>query len=83
MIVAATALAGVALILSAVILTFLLAVGAVVFAILWWKTRGLRKQMTQQMRDIPPPGGGLEQGPADGEVIEGEAIRVDAKRNTP
>lgn len=82
--VATVALAGLALMFSAVLLAFLLCVGAVAFAWLWWKTRKLRRQM----RDFPPRGATMEHEVFSsevfrGEVIEGEAIRVDTKRDTP
>lgn len=48
--------------LSLVLFTALLAVGAVIGAYLWWKTRDLRKQM-REMRE------------AEGIVIEGQAVR--------
>lgn len=51
-----------AFMLSLVVFAGLLAVGAVVGAYLWWKTRDLRKEM----RDIQA---------AQGTIIEGEAIR--------
>ncbi len=73
---------------SAVLLAFLLSIGAVIFAWLWWKTRELRRQMREQMKDIPPPGATVEREvfrgeTYEGEVIEGEAVRVDTKRDTP
>ena len=82
------ALAGVALMFSAVLLAFLLSIGAVMLAWLWWKTRELRKQMREQMKEFPTPGATVEhevfRGETyEGEVIEGEAIRVDTKRDTP
>ena|ERR1017187_9106817 len=72
-IVATAALAGVALMFSAVLLTLVVSVGAVAFAYLWWKTRALRKQM----RNFPSPGATMETEVFEGEVIEGEAVRVD------
>lgn len=84
--VVATALVvGVALMFSAVLLTVILCIGAVTFAYLWWKTRALRKQMRARMQDFPPHGANVERetftGDAfAGEVIEGEAVRVDEPR---
>lgn len=72
-IVAATALAGLALMFSAVLLAILLCVGTLALAYLWWKTRELRKQM----RNFPPHGAAMEQEEFEGEVIEGEVIRVE------
>ena len=85
-IIAATALAAVALMFSAVLLTLLLCIGAVAFAYLWWKTRALRKQMREQMRDFTPQGANVERETFRseafaGEVIEGEAVRVDEPRD--
>lgn len=77
------ALAGVALMFSAVLLTvipLMLVIGGSIF---WWKTRELRKQMKQHLQNYPPPNGATRQSNifADaklkGQVIEGEAIRVD------
>lgn len=72
-IVATAALAGVALMFSAVLLALVLSIGAVAFTYLWWKTRELRKQM----RNFPPRGTTVETEVFEGEVIEGEAVRVD------
>lgn len=72
-IVATAALAGVALMFSAVLLALVLSIGAVAFAYLWWKTRDLRKQM----QNFPPRGATMETEVFEGETIEGEAIRMD------
>jgi len=78
-IVATTALAGAALMFSAVLLTVMLSVGTAAFAYLWWKTRALRKQM----RNFVPPDDATMKSDVfageafEGEVIEGEAVRVD------
>ena len=72
-IVATAALAGVALMFSAVLLTLVLSIGAVAWVYLWWKTRELRKQM----RNFPPRGATMETEVFEGEVIEGEAVRVE------
>lgn len=87
-IVATTAVAGVALMFSALLLTVLISIGTVMFAYLWWKTRAVRKQMREQMKNFSPPGATVEREvfrgeTYAGEVIECEAIRVDAKRDTP
>ncbi|MDD2915252.1 MAG: hypothetical protein PHP70_08035 [Gallionella sp.] len=78
----ATALAGVALMFSAVLIVAVVSIGAVAFAYLWWKTRALRKQMKAQMRDFPPHGANVQREAFmgevyEGEVIEGEAVRVE------
>jgi len=75
--VATVALAGVALMFSAVLLTLVLSIGAMAFAYLWWKTRDLRKQM----RNMPPRDATMETEVFEGEVIEGEAVRVDESGN--
>ena len=82
------ALAGVALMFSAVLLVLVLIALMVGGAIVWWKTRALRRQMREQMKNYPPSYANMERdvfrGEAfKGEVIEGEAVRVDAKRDTP
>jgi ABC-type transport system involved in cytochrome bd biosynthesis fused ATPase/permease subunit len=77
------ALAGVALMFSAVILTVLLIMVVIGGSIFWWKTRELRKQMKQQMQNVPSPSDATKQSDifADtelkGQVIEGESVRVD------
>lgn len=86
-IVGALALAGVALMFSAVLLVFLLITGALAFAFVWWKTRELRKQMREQMKNFPPRDTNMDaevfRGEVfKGEVIEGTAVRVDTKRDT-
>lgn len=72
-IVAATALAVLALMFSAVLLVVLLCVGAVAMAFLWWKTRELHRQM----RNLPPRGATKAQEVFEGEVIEGEVVRAE------
>lgn len=51
-----------ALMFSVVLFAVVLTAGTVVWGYLWWKTRGLRKQMRDR-----PRGGGI--------IIEGESIR--------
>ncbi|MBI3221494.1 MAG: hypothetical protein HYZ46_00055 [Nitrosomonadales bacterium] len=80
------ALAGLALMFSAVLLTVLLCVAVVAFALLWWKTRAIRKQMRARMQDFAHQGATAQREAFvgetfDGEVIEGEAIRVDEPRD--
>ena len=72
-IVAATALAGLALMFSAILLAVLACAAAAAFVYLWWKTRELRKQM----RNFPAPGASMEHEVFEGEIIEGEATRVE------
>lgn len=77
------ALAGVALMFSAVLLTVLLIMLVIGGSIFWWKTRELRKQMKQHRQNFPPSSGATKYSDifADaelkGQVIEGEAVRVD------
>jgi uncharacterized protein (DUF58 family) len=56
---------------SLVVLAVALVAGVLLFGYFWWKTRKLRKEM----REIPPR-------PADGSVIEGEAVVVETRRET-
>ena len=61
-----------ALMLSVLVFASIATVGAVMFGYLWWKTRGLRKQMRErQMHENAPKGS------PGGCVIEGEVIRDD------
>jgi hypothetical protein len=55
-----------AFMLSAVVLAFVAATALAGGIYLWWRTRELRKQLSERMRDPPPPGG---------RIIEGEVIR--------
>lgn len=78
------ALAGVALMFSAVLLVFILFMVVFGGAILWWKTREVRKQMRAQMQNFAPRSAAMQSeafaGEAfKGEVIEGEVIRVDER----
>lgn len=70
--IATAALVGVVLVFSAVLFAIILIAGAIAWAYLWWQTRDLRKQM----RDIPHRSVMREDEVCDGEVIEGEAVRV-------
>ncbi len=76
-IIATVAVAGVALMFSAVLLTFLAAAGSVLFIYLWWKTRALRRQLREQMKNHQPHPAGPAHESDRGQVIEGEAIRLD------
>lgn len=82
--IATLALAGVALMFSAVLLVFILIIIVFGGAILWWKTREIRKQIRAQMQGFAPRGAAMQSetfaGEAfKGEVIEGEVIRVDER----
>ena len=57
-----------AVMLSVLVFASIATVGALMFGYLWWKTRGLRKQMREQRMPENAP---------QGCVIEGEVIRDD------
>lgn len=61
---------------SLVVLAVALVVGLGVWGWFWWKTRKLRQQINEQMRENPPPGWERPSSPA-GHVIEGEAVIVE------
>lgn len=67
----AAAVAGAVAIAAGILFSFAIVATATAIALvagtwLWWKTRGIRRQMREQMRNQPPPGG---------RIIEGEVIR--------
>lgn len=71
-----------ALMFSAVLLAVLVVVAVVGGGYVWWRTRAIRQQMREQMRDFPPPGAehtnaAFRDEPFSGEIIEGEVIRVE------
>jgi type III secretory pathway component EscU len=66
------ALVALVLMFSAVLLVIITIIGAIAWAYLWWKTRELRKQM----RDFSPREVVREEKVKDGDVFEGEVIRV-------
>lgn len=66
------AMVGLVLMFSAVLFAIIIVVGTIAWAYLWWKTRELRKQM----RNFPPREVQREEKMSDGEVFEGEVIRV-------
>ena len=70
--VVSTVLVAMVLMFSLVVLAVILVAGAIAGAYLWWKTRELRKQM----RDLPPREVMREEKMGDGNVFEGEAVRV-------
>lgn len=61
---------------SVVVLAVAVVVGLGILGWFWWKTRALRRQIHEQMRENPPPGRAGRSSPA-GHVIEGEAVVVD------
>ena len=66
------AMVGLVLMFSAVLFAIIIVAGTIAWAYLWWKTRELRKQM----RNFPPREVKREEEMGDGEVFEGEVIRV-------
>lgn len=77
-------LIGLGLMFSAILIPVILTLVAAAWGYLWWKTRALRRQV-KQMQNFPPPGmtGGMYRAEErfEGEIIEGEAIRVDEAPN--
>ncbi len=71
------ALVALVLMFSAVLLVVILIVGTLAWAYLWWKMRHVRKQM----REFSARSMEMEAGVGEGEVIEGEVIRVEVPRN--
>ncbi|MFB0936771.1 MAG: hypothetical protein QMB52_13430 [Propionivibrio sp.] len=74
---------GVALMFSAVIFVILAIAGLALWGYFWWKTRALRRQMQEQMEQMRSQGyeSPFGQAPADDNVIDGEAVRLDEDRN--
>jgi hypothetical protein len=70
--IATAALVGVVLVFSAVLFAIILTAGAIAWAYLWWKAYDLRKQI----RDFPSRSVMREDEVCDGDVIEGEVVRV-------
>ena len=73
-------LLGAALMFSLVFFAVVAVAGLVFWLYFWWKTRALRKQIREQMQaqSVDAP---VSESVAEGEVIEGEAIRVVDERN--
>ena len=74
---------GVALMFSAVVFVGLAIAALAFWGYFWWKTRALRRQMQEQMRNQEYQGGESQpREPArDGNVIDGEAVRLDDERD--
>ena len=70
------------LMFSAVFIVVLVVVGLILWAYFWWKTRAVRKQIREQMaqqgRDFTGAANDSTgaASAADGDIIEGEAVRV-------
>ena len=81
-VIATAGLVGLGLMFSAILIPIILAIIAAAWGYLWWKTRDLRRQL-RQMQNFPPSGKGAasrvyrEDASFKGEIIEGEATRVD------
>ena len=75
-VVATTALIGLGIMFSAVLIAFILVVGATAGAYVWWKTREVRKLM----RNFPPRSASMEGEIVEGEVIKGEVIEGEVIR---
>lgn len=79
-IVMTTVLAVLGFMFSAVLLSIVLVVVVVGGIFLWWKTRKIREQLNQMqatMRDARAQAAERQSDVYDGEIIEGEATRVD------
>jgi hypothetical protein len=75
-------LAGLALMFSVVAFAVILVAGTMALIYLWWKTRELRKQMRNYSpQDMEREGAVFGSETFRGEVIEGEAVRVDTTRD--
>lgn len=74
-ILAAALIAIVSLMFSIVVFAIALAIGAVVWGWLWWKTRELRKQMRQDPLFREAARQAAQGTPGQGDVIEGVVIR--------
>ncbi len=74
---------GATLMFSAVVFVVLAIAGLAFWGYFWWKTRELRRQMQAQMEQMRDQGfeSPFRQAPADDNVIDGEAVRLDEDRN--
>lgn len=69
---------GLSLMFSLVVFAVIAVLGLVVGVYFWWKTRAIRTQLRQQMQEpMRGQGGPRTEVPEPGDVIEGEAVRVD------
>ena len=73
------AVASVALMFSVFLFAVAIVVGLFIWAYLWWKMRGIRKQMEKQMKEHGDQAGMWQQHfyrrSENGDVLEGEVIR--------
>ena len=77
-------LLGLAFMFSLVFVAVLAVVGVVFGLYFWWKTRTIRAQLRQQMESPPFTREASAQtgnSASEGEVIEGEAVRVNDERD--
>ena len=74
---------GAAFMFSLVFFAVLAIAGLIFWLYFWWKTRAVRAQLRKQMQDqARSPGGETSHGnAAEGDVIEGEAVRVVEERD--
>jgi len=77
LIVATALLGGLVLMFSAIFLVVILGIAVVAWTVLMWKTRALRKQM----RNVSHCDAVVAHEQFEGEVIEGEVIRVDESQD--
>ena len=79
----------VAFMFSLVFFAILAVVGLILWAYIWWKTRALRQRMREQMQqqmdgiNDTPSTSSQPRNPAAGDVIEGEAVRLDDDGGRP
>lgn len=75
---------GAAFMFSLVFFAILAVAGLILWLYFWWKTRLLRKQIRERMleqRRNPADQAQASSTPSDGDIIEGEAVRVDENRD--
>lgn len=85
-VIATAALVSVGLMFSAVLFAVLLVFVALGGVWLWWRTREVRRQlrlMQQAMQEFQARSADVQHETVEGEIIEGEAVRVDNKRDAP
>lgn len=79
--VAAAGLFVLAFMMSVFVLAGALALGLVAWGWFWWKTRAVRRELREQMRNAPP--GSPVSGGREITIIEGEVIRDADERSPP
>ena len=66
---------------SLVFVVVLAIAGLIVWGYFWWKTREVRRRIKEAQESAQPFGQAPTGGTGDGDIIEGEAVRVDEDRN--